>query len=44
MHFFEKYVRIKTEDHKILVLMSEGLRNEDKRNARNLYKYTRIIS
>ncbi len=43
-HFFKKYVRMKIEDHKILVLMSECSRNQDKRIARNLYKYKRIIS
>ncbi len=39
MHFFKKYVGIKIEDHKILVLMSEHSRNQDKHNARNLHKY-----
>ncbi len=44
MHFFKKYVRIKIEDHKILVLMSVRSRNQDKRNAKNLHKYKRTIS
>ncbi len=39
MQFFEKYVRIKIEVHKILILMSECSRNWDKRNARRLHKY-----
>ncbi len=44
MHFFEKYARIKIEDHEILVLISERSQNQDKRNARNLHKYKRILS
>ncbi len=44
MHFFEQYVEIKIEDHKILILTSEPSRNQDKRYARNLYKYKWIIS
>ncbi len=44
MHFFEKYVRIKIEDHEILFLMCERSRNWDKRNVRDLHKYKRIIS
>ncbi len=44
MHFFEKYIKIKIEDNKILILMSERSRNQDTCNARNRHKYKRIIS
>ncbi len=39
MHFFEKYIRIKIEDYKILVLLSGSSRKLDKPNTRYLHKY-----
>ncbi len=39
MQFFEKYVRIKIEDHKILVLMSKLSQKLDKINVSYPCKY-----
>ncbi len=39
MHFFEKYVRIKIENHKILILLSKLSLKLDKINASYPCKY-----
>ncbi len=44
MHFFKKYARIKIEEHKILVLMDEHSRNQDKKLLEISIKYKWIIS
>ncbi len=43
VHFFEKYVRIKIEDHKILVLMSILLPKLDEVNTSYVCKYNSIL-
>ncbi len=42
--FFEKYIRIKIEDHKILVLISKVSPKSDEVNASYLQKYNLILS
>ncbi len=39
MHFFDEYVKIKTEDRKIFVLTSESSPRHNKPSTRNHYKY-----
>ncbi len=39
MYFFEKYIRIKKEDHKIIILINESSQKYDKPNAKNHHKY-----
>ncbi len=43
MHFFEKLIRIKIKDHKILVLMSILSPKLDEVNASYAYKYNSIL-
>ncbi len=43
MHFFEKCIRIKIEDHKILVLMNKRSPKLDEINASYACKYNSIL-
>ncbi len=43
MHFFEKYVRIKIEDHKILLLLNKRSPKFDEINASYACKYNLVL-
>ncbi len=43
IHFFFKYVRMKTVDHKIFILMSERLWKQDKINTSYRCKYNQNL-